>query len=106
MLPLGKPDGPVWHFKLSGFPVLEPSYPTTGRRSCNGRLLYSSLRGQNLQLVLTILDGSASAVESMVHTTPPKVDTSSVEAPWLGHWRPDREVRRRIVILLTMIPTF
>jgi hypothetical protein len=79
-----KPDGLVWHSRLFGFHVLVPSCPTDGRRSRSGHLLRSSLHGQNLQLVLTILSESASAVESMDRTTPPmvdKVDTSSVEVP-------------------------
>jgi hypothetical protein len=78
-----KLDGLVWHSGLSGFPILEPSYPATGRCSHNNRLLYSSLRGQNFQLVLTIPGGNASAAEPTVCTTPPKVDKvdkSSAEA--------------------------
>jgi hypothetical protein len=84
LLPLRKSDGPVWHSGLSGFPVLESYCPVGGRHSRNGRLLCSSLRGQNPQQVLTILGGSALAVESMDRTTPPKVDkedTSSTEGP-------------------------
>jgi hypothetical protein len=55
-----------------------------GRRICNGRLLQSSLRGQNLQQVLTIPSENASVVVPMVCTTPPKedkVDTSSTDVP-------------------------
>jgi hypothetical protein len=46
--------------------------------------MYSILHGQNLPLVLTIPGESASVVEPMVCTIPPKVDkvgTSSMEAP-------------------------
>jgi hypothetical protein len=84
LLPWGELDGPVWHSGLSGFPILEPSCPVGGRCSSNGRLLCSGLHGQNPQRVLTISGGRALAVESMNHTTPPKVgkvDTSSTEAP-------------------------
>jgi hypothetical protein len=83
LLPLGKPDGPVWHFGLFGFPILKPSFPTGGQHIHNGRLLHSSLRGQNPQQTLTILGESASAVAPMVCTNPPKEDkvgTSSVKA--------------------------
>jgi hypothetical protein len=82
--PLGKLDGPVWHFRLFGFPTLKPSFPTGGQHIHNGRLLHSSLHGQNPQQALTNLGESASAVASMVCTTPPKEDkvgTSSVKAP-------------------------
>jgi hypothetical protein len=78
-----KLDGPVCHCGLSNFPILRPSCPTGGRRVCNGRLLHSSLCGQNPQQVLAIPGGSASAVVPMVRTTPPKedkVDTSLAEA--------------------------
>jgi hypothetical protein len=81
---LGKPDGPVWHSGLFGFPVLKPSCPVGGRRSHNGSLLFSSLRGQNHQQVPTIPGGSALAAESIDRTTTPKVDkadTSSAETP-------------------------
>jgi hypothetical protein len=74
----------VWHSGLSNFHVLEASCPIVGRHSHNDRLLYSSLWGQNIQLVMTILGESASSAEPMVHTTQPKVDkvdTLSVEAP-------------------------
>jgi hypothetical protein len=84
MLSSGKPDGPIYHSGLSGFPVLEPSYLATGWCSRNDYLLCSSLHDQNPQQVLTISGGSALAAESTDHTTPPKVDkadTSSVEAP-------------------------
>jgi hypothetical protein len=78
-----KLEHPIWGSRPSSFPVLGPFSHAAGQRSCNDRLLYSSLCGQNLQLVLTILGGSASATEPTVRTTPPKVDkvgTSSVEA--------------------------
>jgi hypothetical protein len=81
---LRKPDDLICHSGLSSFPVLKASYPVASRHSHNGRLLCSSLYGQNLQLVLTILGGCASVAEPMVRTTPPKVDkvgTSSAEAP-------------------------
>jgi hypothetical protein len=80
----GQPDGPVWHSRLSGFPVPRPFYPADSRHVCNSRLLFSSLHGQNPEYVLTILGGSASVVVSMTRTTPPKeekVGTSSEEAP-------------------------
>jgi hypothetical protein len=57
----------------------------------------------------SFLGGSASVVMSLVHTTPPKEDkvgTSSVEAPRPKHWWPDQEVRRRMILLLMMTPTF
>jgi hypothetical protein len=76
--------GLVWHFRLSGFPILRSSCPTGGRHIRNGHLLRSSLYGQNPQQVLTIPSGSASAVTPMVCTTLPKedkVDTSSAKAP-------------------------
>jgi hypothetical protein len=84
LLPSGKPDDPVWHSRLSDFFTLRPSCPIGGRHIRNGRLLRSSLRGQNPQQVLTIPGGSASVVASMVCTTPPKEDkvhTSSLETP-------------------------
>jgi hypothetical protein len=37
----------VWYSKLSDFPILRPSCIASGRRICNGRLLHSSLHGQN-----------------------------------------------------------
>jgi hypothetical protein len=76
----GKPDGPVWHSELSGFLVLRPSYPVGGRCVRSGHLQHSSLHSQNPEQVLTIPGGSASVVEPMARTTPPKVDTSSPEA--------------------------
>jgi hypothetical protein len=79
-----KQFGLVWHFRLSGFPILRSSCPTGGRHIRNGHLLCSSLYGQNPQQVLTIPSGSASAVTPMVCTTLPKedkVDTSSAKAP-------------------------
>jgi hypothetical protein len=109
LLSLGKLDDPVWHFGLSSFPALRPSYPIGGRRICNNHLLSSSPRAQNPQQVLTIPGGSESVVVPMVRTTPPKednVDTSSVKVPRPRYWRPDRKVRRQMTILLTMIPTF
>jgi hypothetical protein len=84
LLFLGKPDDPIWHSRLSSFPVLRLSCPAAGRCIRNIRLLRSSLRGQNPQQVLTILGGSALVAAPMVCTTPPKedkVDTKSVEAP-------------------------
>jgi hypothetical protein len=77
----GKPDGPIWHSRLSGFSVLRPSCLVGGWRVRSGHLLHSSLHSQNPEQVLTIPGVSASAVEPMAHTTPPKVDTSPVEAP-------------------------
>jgi hypothetical protein len=84
LLSSGKPDHPVWGSRLSSFPVLGPSCPVAGRHPRNGHLRCISLCGQNLQLVLTISDGSALAMEPRVRTTLPKVDkedTSSTEAP-------------------------
>jgi hypothetical protein len=84
LLSSGEPDGPIYHFRLSNFPILEPSCPAGGRCSRNDHLLCSSVGGQNSQQVLTISGGSALAVESMDCTTLPKVameDTSSAEAP-------------------------
>jgi hypothetical protein len=49
LLPSGKTDGRVWHSGLSGFPVLKPSCSIGGQHSRNGRLLCSSIRGQNPQ---------------------------------------------------------
>jgi hypothetical protein len=49
LLSSGKPDGPVWHFRLSSFPVLKPSGPAGGRHIRTDRLLHSSLCGQNPQ---------------------------------------------------------
>jgi hypothetical protein len=42
-----KSDAPVWHSGRSCFPALRPFCPAGGRRVRNGRLLHSSLRGQN-----------------------------------------------------------
>jgi hypothetical protein len=84
LLPSGKPDGLVCHFKLFGFPALRSSCPTGGRCICNGRLLCSSPRSQNPQQVLTIPGGNALAVVPVVRTIPPKedkVDTSLVKVP-------------------------
>jgi hypothetical protein len=39
----GKPDGLVWHFGLSGFPALRPSYLTDDRHVHNDHLLRNSL---------------------------------------------------------------
>jgi hypothetical protein len=83
LLPLGKPNCPVWHSGMSGFPDLEPSCPVGGRHSRNSCLLCNRLRGPNPQQVLTIPDGSTLVVESMDRTTLPKMDkmdTSSAEA--------------------------
>jgi hypothetical protein len=83
LLSSGKPDHPVWGFEPSGFPVVG-SYPATGQCSHNIHPLCSILCGKNLQLVLTILGGSASVVEPTVHTTLSKVDkvvTPSAKAP-------------------------
>jgi hypothetical protein len=44
-----KLDDPVWHFRLSSFPILRLFCPTGGRRVCNGRLLHSILHGKNPQ---------------------------------------------------------
>jgi hypothetical protein len=80
----GKSDGLVWHSGLSGFPVLGLPYLAGGRCVCNGCLQRKSLHSQNFQQVLTIPGGRASAVEPMIHTTPPKVDkagTSSMKVP-------------------------
>jgi hypothetical protein len=79
LLSLGKSDGPIWHSRLSSFPTRS----IVGRHLHNGLLLCGSLRGQNLQLVLTILGKSALATES-TYRTPPKVDkadTSLAVAP-------------------------
>jgi hypothetical protein len=84
LLPLGKLDDLIWHFRLSHFLVLKPSCPVGGRHSHNGHLLCSSLRGRNSQKILTILSVSASMAESINHTTPSKVykaNTSSAEVP-------------------------
>jgi hypothetical protein len=89
----GKPDGPVWHSGLSGFPALRLFYPVRGRRVHNGCFLCES----------------ASMVVSMARTTLPKEDkagTSLAEAPWPRHWWPDREISRRMMLLLTMILNF
>jgi hypothetical protein len=79
-----KPDGPVWYFGLSEFTACVLPCPVASQNLCDSRLMCDSLHDQNLQLVLTILCESASAVEPTVHTTPPKVgkaDTSSTEVP-------------------------
>jgi hypothetical protein len=84
LLPPGKLDGPIWHSRLSSFPALKLLCPVDGRCVCSIHLLHSSLHGQNSKKVLTILGGSASVVEPMDRTTPPKEDkvgTSSAEAP-------------------------
>jgi hypothetical protein len=89
----GKPDGSIWHSGLSGFPALRLFYPARGRRAHNGCFLCES----------------ASVVVSIARTTLPKEDkagTSSVEAPLPRHWWPDREIRRQMMLLLTMIPNF
>jgi hypothetical protein len=78
-LPPGKLNGPIWHFGLSSFPALKLLCPTDGRRARGGHLLRSSLRGQNLEKVLSIPGGSALVVVPMDRTTLPKedkVDTS------------------------------
>jgi hypothetical protein len=84
LLSLGKPNHLVWDSRPSGFPILGSFYPAGGWHSRNGHLLRSTLRGQNLQLILTIPGGSTSVTEPKVCITPPKVDkvhTSSVEVP-------------------------
>jgi hypothetical protein len=43
----GKPNHPVWGSEPSNFPVSESCCLAGGRRICNGRLLHSSLHGQN-----------------------------------------------------------
>jgi hypothetical protein len=61
-----------------------PLYLVGGRHSRTDHLLCSTLHGQNIHLVLTILGGSTSVVEPTVCTTLPEVDkadTSLVEAP-------------------------
>jgi hypothetical protein len=76
MVQFGIPDCP----SLS---ALEPSCPTGDLHSYNDRLLCSRLHGQNIQLVLTILSGIVSVMETTVRTIPrmvDKVDTSLVEA--------------------------
>jgi hypothetical protein len=47
LLPPRKPDGPVWHFGLFGFPALKLLCPVDGRRVRSSHLLRSSLDGQN-----------------------------------------------------------
>jgi hypothetical protein len=84
LLPLGKPDGPVWQSGLSGFPTPKLLYPADGQHIRSGHLLCSSLHDQNPELVLTILGGSASMVAPMDRIIPPKedkVDTSSTKVP-------------------------
>jgi hypothetical protein len=83
-LPPEKPDGPVWHYGLSGLPAPKLLCPADGRCVYSNHLLRSSLHGQNPRQVLTIPGQSASVVEPMDRTTPPKEDkvgTSSAEAP-------------------------
>jgi hypothetical protein len=78
----GETNGLVCHSGPSSFLALRPSYPASGQRIRNSRLLCSSLYSQNPQQVLIILGGSALVAMPMVRTTPPKedkVDTSSVE---------------------------
>jgi hypothetical protein len=106
LLPSGKSDGLVWHSGLSDFSVLEPFCSVGGRHSCNDRLICSTLHGQNPQLVLTILGGSALVVEPMDRNTPPKVNTLSAEAPTAQALVVRSERRRQMMLLLTMIPTF
>jgi hypothetical protein len=80
----GKPDRPVWGSGPFGFPVPKSCCPAGGRHVRNVRVLRSSLCSQNLQQVLTIPSGRASAAEPMVRTTLSKVDkagTSSTEVP-------------------------
>jgi hypothetical protein len=82
-LPPRKSDGPVWHSGLSDFPAPKLLCLADGRCVRSSHLLCSSLHGQNPEQVLTIPSGSASVVEPMDRTTPPKEDkvgTSSTEA--------------------------
>jgi hypothetical protein len=65
LLPLEKSDGLVYHSRLSGFLILEPSSLVGGRHSHNDNLMYSSLYGQNTKQVLTIPGENALTVESM-----------------------------------------
>jgi hypothetical protein len=80
----GKSDHPVWGSGPSNFSAWGSSCHAADQRFRSGHLLHSSPFDHNLQLVLTILSESASAMEPTVSTTLPKmdkVDTSSVEAP-------------------------
>jgi hypothetical protein len=79
-----KPDHLIWGFGPSDFLVSWPFYPVGGRHFLIGRLLCSSLHGQNFQHALTIPGGIALVAEPMVRTTPhkaDKADTSSAEVP-------------------------
>jgi hypothetical protein len=54
LLLLGKLDGSVWHSRLSDFSALRLFHTVDGRHVHSDRLLYSSLRSQNLEQVLPV----------------------------------------------------